>query len=143
MSRVVITLLVVAVCQGGAVPSAQAYDWQYVGMDGVLTTCIEDDFEHDRVLVGTAEGFRVYDLATGQWNVFEDDGWIGRTVHAVAADPLDAGTILTGRFNAFFKEPHVFCVQIVDEPKQLRQGKLPEPGLKILKPAPVPSIALT
>ena len=103
MSRVVISLLVVAVCQGGAVPSAQAYDWQYVGMDGVLTTCIEDDFEHDRVLVGTAEGFRVYDLATGQWNVFEDDGWIGRTVHAVAADPLDAGTILTGRVNAFFK----------------------------------------
>jgi hypothetical protein len=103
MSRVTIACLLAAAWAACLTATAAAYDWQYVGMDGVAATCIEDDHDHDRVLVGTAEGFRAYDLVSGQWTAFEDEGWIGRTVHAVAADPLDADIILTGRVNAFFK----------------------------------------
>ena len=80
-----------------------AYDWEYVGMSGVGATCIEADWHHDRLLVGTHEGFWIFDQVTEQWSEFDDEGWIGRQVHAIQFDENDADRIITGRENAFFK----------------------------------------
>jgi hypothetical protein len=82
---------------------ALAYTWEPVGMAGVATTCIEADTDHDRVLVGTYEGFWIYDQATEIWSEFDEEGWIGRQVHAIQSDHLDPLRIVTGRENAFFK----------------------------------------
>jgi hypothetical protein len=83
--------------------TAAAYDWEYVGMTGFGTTCIEADHHHDRILVGTYEGFWILDLATDIWAEFDDEGWIGRQVHAIAWDRDDPLRLVTGRENAFFK----------------------------------------
>ncbi len=80
-----------------------AFDWEPVGMDGVQTTCIEADNRHDRILVGTHEGFWILDLTTDQWTEFDDEGSIGRQVHAIQPVWHDSHRLLTGRENAFFK----------------------------------------
>ncbi len=83
--------------------AAPAADWEYVGMDGINATCITADLDHDRILVGTLEGFWYLDLGTGQWTERDAEGWIGRTVWAIDHhDTLDQ-RVITGRENAWFK----------------------------------------
>lgn len=86
-----------------AAASALAYDWQYAGMAGVGTTCIEADQAYGRILVGTHEGFWLLDLTSGQWTERDDEGWIGRQVWSIQADEADRDRLITGRENAFFK----------------------------------------
>ena len=83
--------------------TSYAYDWEYVGMSGVGTTRIEEDWRYDRLLIGTYEGFWIYDQNTEEWSEFDDEDWIGRQVHAIQFDMDDADRIITGRENAFFK----------------------------------------
>ncbi len=99
MRKIIIFIMLAPV----SVQPAAAYDWDYLGMSGVSTTCIEADWEHGRILVGTAEGFWIYDVDTEVWTERDDEGWIGRTVHAIQSDPVDPQRIITGRENAFFK----------------------------------------
>ena len=47
-----------------AVP-ALAYDWDYLSMNGVWSNCIVNDPVHQRVFVGTVEGFHYLDEASG------------------------------------------------------------------------------
>jgi hypothetical protein len=99
--RTVATAALLVVLLAAAI--ATAYDWEDVGMDGVTTTCIAYDRFADRILVGTVEGFHCLDLATDEWTERDDEGWIGRQVHAIHAFWNDPDRILTGRENAFFK----------------------------------------
>ncbi len=83
--------------------TSSAYDWDYIGMDGVNATCVTVDPEHDRVFVGTLEGFWYFDEPTGLWTERDMEGWIGRTVWAIDYhDALDQ-RVVTGRENAWFK----------------------------------------
>jgi len=91
-----LALLLVAV-------SAAAYDWEYVGMDGVHATSITIDPEHDRVFVGTIEGFWYLDQATDLWTERDWEGYIGRTVWAVDYHDDLPERVITGRENAWFK----------------------------------------
>ena len=94
-----VILLVVAIA-----PSyAQAYEWEYLGLKGVATTCIEADPYHERILVGTLEGFHYYDTTTGVWTERDDEGSIGRRVCAIQWLPSFEMRLITGRENAFFK----------------------------------------
>jgi len=87
----------------GLTTSGLAYDWEAVGMGGLTTTCIEADEYHDRILVGTNEGFHIHDLVAGTWTEFDDEGWLGRQVYAIQWDPADPLRLITGRENAFWK----------------------------------------
>lgn len=85
-----------------ALPTA-AYEWEYVGMDGMSATNITVDPVHGRVFVGTYEGFWYFDQANVTWVERDWEGWIGRTVWAVDYhDDLDQ-RVVTGRENAWFK----------------------------------------
>ncbi len=50
--RFISALLVILI----AVP-VLAFEWEYLGMDGIAATCISADPVHGRILVGTLEGF--------------------------------------------------------------------------------------
>jgi len=80
---------------------AQSYD--YIGMDGITITTLAVDEAHDRLLVGTIEGFWVYDLLDGTWSEHDDEDFIGREVGAILAHPTIETRVITGRVNAFFK----------------------------------------
>jgi len=97
-TRITTTILLL-----GLATSGLAYDWEPVGMTGIPTTCIEIDEEQNRLLVGTNEGFHIHDLVNGTWTEFDDEGWIGRQVHAIQWDHEDPLRLITGRENAFWK----------------------------------------
>jgi len=97
-TRITATALICVLSTAGL-----AYDWEPVGMPGVATTCIETDEVHDRLLVGTTEGFHIHDLIAGTWAEFDDEDWIGRQVHAIQWDHEDPLRLITGRENAFWK----------------------------------------
>jgi hypothetical protein len=85
-----------------ALPAA-AYEWEYVGMDGISATNITVDPVHERVFVSTYEGFWYFDQATSAWVERDWEDWIGRTAWAVDYhDDLDQ-RVITGRENAWFK----------------------------------------
>lgn len=96
--RVLITLIVLCIAS-----TALAYDWEYVGMDGVNVTTLTVDPEHDRVFVGTLEGFWYFDQGSGLWTSRDAEGWIGRTTWAVDYHDTMNGFVVTGRENAYFK----------------------------------------
>jgi hypothetical protein len=82
---------------------AQAYDWEYLAMDGVGSHCIVSDPDHQRVFVGTWEGFHYLDENSDIWTNRDWEGWIGREVHAVDWHPDLDQRVLTGRENGWFK----------------------------------------
>jgi|GEM_PF-1813851 len=82
---------------------SSAYEWEYLGMDGFPTTCITIDRHHDRMFVGTHEGFHYQDLLTEEWVDRDENGSIGRQVHAIQWIYNDDQRVITGRENAFFK----------------------------------------
>ncbi len=85
-----------------ALPAA-AYEWEYVGMDGVGATNITVDPIHERVFVSTYEGFWYFDQATSVWVNRDWEDWIGRATWAVDYhDDLDQ-RVITGRENAWWK----------------------------------------
>ena len=83
--------------------SVAAYEWEYLGMAGVSTTCIEADPEHALIFVGTQEGFHYFDQTSEIWTERDDEGWIGRQVHAIQWLRFHDQVVITGRENAFFK----------------------------------------
>lgn len=85
-----------------AVP-ALAYDWDYLSMSGVWSTCIVNDPVHQRVFVGTVEGFHYLEEASGVWTNRDDEGWIGREVGAIDWHPDLDQRVISGRVNAWFK----------------------------------------
>lgn len=97
------TSIVLLLLAGPASPPAAALEWTLEGMAGISATCIEADPVHGRLFVGTLEGFHYLDLAGGEWTERDWEGWIGRTVRAVAWHETQHERVLTGRVNAFFK----------------------------------------
>jgi hypothetical protein len=85
-----------------ALPSF-AFQWEYLGMDGVSATTLTVDPEHNRVYVGTYEGFWFFDQGSSLWTERDDEGWIGRTVWAVDYHDDLPHRVITGRENAWFK----------------------------------------
>ena len=85
-----------------ALPAA-ALDWEYLGMAGIDATRVVVDPAHDRVFVGTYEGFHYFDLASSQWTERDWEGWIGRQVYAIDYAHAVPSRVITGRENAFFK----------------------------------------
>ncbi|MCP4293170.1 MAG: T9SS type A sorting domain-containing protein [bacterium] len=83
--------------------AAPAYNWEYVGMNGVNATSLTVDPVHNRVLVGTMEGFWYYDQASSLWTERDMEGSIGRTVWAVDYNDTLPEFVVTGRENAWFK----------------------------------------
>jgi hypothetical protein len=102
-SCVVALALVLTVLSTLSARPAAALQWQPFGMSGVACTDVRVDTDHERVLVGTLEGFHFWDRATAQWTDRDEPGWIGRTVWSIIGDPDDAQVAITGRENAFFK----------------------------------------
>jgi len=98
LTRLFIALLIVL----ASIP-ALAFEWEYLGMDGIVATCINADPVHGRILVGTLEGFWFYDQASGNWTEHDEEGWIGRTVWTVDYSDQHPDRIITGRENAWFK----------------------------------------
>ncbi len=96
--RVIAAILLLLI----ALPAA-AYDWEYLGMDGVNATSITVDPLRERVFVGTYEGFWYYDQPAGAWTERDWEGWIGRTVWAVDYNDALPDRVITGRENAWFK----------------------------------------
>jgi len=82
---------------------AGAADWSPLGAEGVSALRIEYDAWHDRLLLATVEGFRIYDFATGEWEEHDEEGWIGRTVWTIIGHETLPNRLITGRENAFFK----------------------------------------
>ncbi len=83
--------------------SAAAYNWEYLGMDGVYATTLTVDEERERVFVGTYEGFWYLDLPTEIWTERDWEDWIGRTVWAIDTHRTLPERVITGRENAWFK----------------------------------------
>lgn len=96
--RLIAFFLVVLV----ALPAA-AFDWEYLGMDGVNATTITVEPLRNRVFVGTHEGFWYFDQATSLWTERDDEGWIGRGVWAVDFADDQPERVITGRENAWWK----------------------------------------
>ena len=102
--RLILGFIALAVISlGPGLGIAPAAEWEYLAMDGIQATCIEDDPVHARLFVGTIEGFHYLDLATGIWTERDWEGWIGRTVRSIGWHPDRETRVLTGRVNAFFK----------------------------------------
>jgi len=81
----------------------EAAEWEYLSMQGIHATCIVADPAHERIFVGTIEGFHYLDIPTGVWTERDWEGWIGRQVFAIATHDLHPQRVITGRENAFFK----------------------------------------
>ncbi len=86
-----------------AATGAHAYDWTYLSMNGENCTCVVNDPLHDRIFVGTVEGFHYLEQSTGVWTSRDWDGWIGRQVWSIDYHRLLDQRVITGRENAFFK----------------------------------------
>ncbi len=96
--RTLTTLLILVI----ALP-AFAFQWEYLGMDGIAATTLTVDPEHNRVYVGTYEGFWFFDQGSSLWTERDEEGWIGRTVWAVDYHDDFPDRVITGRENAWFK----------------------------------------
>lgn len=85
-----------------ALPAA-AYEWEYLGMDGIAATTLTVDAARERLFVGTYEGFWLYDQAADAWLERDEEGWIGRQVFAIDYHESLSDRVITGRENGFFK----------------------------------------
>ncbi len=82
---------------------SRSADWELAGMSGISCTSLTYDPWHERLLVGTIEGFHVYDFATHTWAEHDEEDWIGRHVGAIIGHQMRPSRVITGRVNAFFK----------------------------------------
>jgi hypothetical protein len=96
-------LALIVILSAVTVSTSRAFEWEYLGMAGIPTTCIEVDPIRDRIFVGTQEGFHYYDEASGTWTERDEEGAIGRAVFAIQWLPALSQRVITGRENAFFK----------------------------------------
>jgi len=84
----------------GTAVSSQAYEWEYVGMDGVPTTTIMVDSQNSRVFVGTNEGFHFLDLQSELWTERDDEGQTDRKVTLIQKSSGTGQRIYLGRVNS-------------------------------------------
>jgi len=95
MIRIALFLLILATAN-----YSQAYEWEYVGMDGVPTTTIMVDNQNSRVFVGTNEGFHFFDIQSGSWTERDDEGQTDRKVTLIRKRISSDQGIYIGRVNS-------------------------------------------
>ena len=79
-------------------------EWQAFGpIGGQKYISMHVDTVNDYLYLGTTEGFWFQNMETQEWTSAIEVDWIGRAVWSICANPVEPGTVITGRDNAWFK----------------------------------------